>query len=71
MIINSIHDDLINPCLKNKFAEEMRKKGEYAGSEFGRSIRLRRMNSSHDSTIWSIGYADMKDALTDAHNDSQ
>lgn len=68
LIINSLNDSAINLCLKTNFAQSMSRRGGYTGSAFGHSIRSQYVNSYHDSSIWSVGFPQIKRALLDAHN---
>lgn len=68
LIINSLHDSAINPCLKTHFAQSMNSKGGYTGPEFGHSVRIQYVNTHHDGSTYRVGFPLIQRALLDAHN---
>ncbi len=68
LIISSLKDKWINPCLKTDFANRMHERGIDTGPTFGHSIRIQYVNSIHDGSIWNIGFPLIQRALLDAHD---
>ncbi len=67
LIISSLKDKWISPCLKTDFANRMHERGIDMGPSFGHSIRIQYVNSKHDGSIWHIGFPFIQRALLDAH----
>jgi hypothetical protein len=67
LIISSLMDKWISPCLKTHFAQSMSGRGVNTGTPFGHSIRIKYVNSKHDGSVWSIGFPLIQRALLDAH----
>ena len=68
LIVSSIRDEWISPCLKTHFANKMHERGIDMGPSFGHSIRIQYVDSKHDGSIWHIGFPSIQRALLDAHN---